>query len=194
MSIEPFNPARHGGVLESFSAHSRSGFISLFIGIFSLVTSFFVFFLWFGNSTMVNVLFWLLLLIGIVFTVFGIFEVTSAQEFNSRVRRLKNDGDVTRGSIQSVHHTYRFFGRTMGTGRGDSIGMETGWYFKIWYTFDDGVKLRRATGIIPDELGPKRRNTSSSTFLDNNRPRTGMMVDVLFDNADSVVLRLIDPT
>jgi len=164
------------------------------IGIFSLVASFIVFFMWYGHSTAVNALFWILLFVGVVFTVFGISEISSANEFNSRVRRLKNDGDVTRGSIQSVHHTYRFFGRTRGTNSGDIIGNETGWYWKVWYTFDDGIKLRRATGIIPDPLGPKRMNGNASTFLDSHRPRKGMLVDVLFDNANSVVLRLIEAT
>ncbi|MCL2850783.1 MAG: hypothetical protein FWE01_00260 [Firmicutes bacterium] len=200
MPIEPFNPARHGGVLESYSMKSRSGITLFLIGAVLVAIAFFVFFFAIrgsgGASPAIHALFWIPLGLGVLFFGIGVYNMIGAQNFNSTVRRLRQEGFVTRGSIQSVRHTYRWFGRTRGANRGDTIGMDTGWFFVVSYKFEDDLgRIRKSTANIPDLLGPKRQNTpNQSTFIDPNMPRVGHMVDVLFDYSDSVVLRLVPAT
>jgi len=196
MSIEPFNPARHGGILESQRQHNRSGITLFILGAVLVAAAFMVlfFFMRGRNATgLVHALFWIPLGLGILFGCIGIFNMASASSFKSMITRLRRDGLVTRGSVQHVRHTYRWFGRTRGANRGDTIGMDTGWFFVVTYKFEDDLgRMRKATGTIPDLLGPKRQNTpNQSTFLDPNMPRVGHMVDVLFDYSDSVILRLV---
>jgi len=192
--IETYSEAKHSGVMESYGAHSRSGTISLLFGIVCLVLAFIVFFMWYG-SALPNLLFWILIAAGLGLSALGITELMACSAFNQRVKKLKDDGDVTFGTIRSVHHTYRLWGRTLGTSKGDIVGIETGWYWKVWYTFHDGVQYRKSVGVIPDDIGPQRTrsNDRSSTFLDESRPKKGSKVEVLFNCSESVILRVKEP-
>lgn len=194
----PFNPAQHGGVNESWRAHSRSGTMFFIFGILFIVGALLFWFFGWARATGdvhvgVQVGFWLCLALGIILFVVGVWNLMTAQAFNSRVRLLKREGYVTRGSIVSVRHTYRLFGATWGTGNGDLGGRDSGWFFKVRYAFTDHTgRQRKAYGVIPDPLGPKRRNTpQQQTFIDPGMPRVGHNVDVLFNVDESVILRIV---
>jgi len=192
--IVHYSEAMHGGVVESYSAHSRSGTLSCLFGFSCLVVSLIVFFMWYG-TTLPNLVFWLTLACGIGLTAHGVSELMTCSSFRQRVKNLKYDGDVTFGTVRSVYHAYRLWGRTIGTSKGDVVGVETGWYWKVWYTFYDGVQYRKSVGIIPDDVGPQRTksNDRSSTFLDLDRPKKGSTVEVLFNCSESVILRIAEP-
>lgn len=194
MAVTPFNPAQHGRVIESYSSIGRNGILWFLIGTLLFVLSIICFV--FRSVDGLIVLSGIFFGCAIISLAVGITDMASAQSFNSRVRHLKSGGGlVARGTIQSVRHTYRMLGRTRGTRTGDSIGIDTGWFFKVTYVFeDDKGRQRRSEGIIPCALGPKRRQTAGQTFLDPNAPRVGMFVDVLFDNDEAAILRLIQPT
>ena len=199
MSIEPYNPARHGGILESNRTQNRSGITMFMLGAVLVAVGIIVFFFMIRGrepQALVYVLFAIPLLLGILFGSIGIFNMASASTFNSNINRLRKSGFVTRGAIQHVRHVYRWFGRTRGTNSGDAIHLDTGWFFVVTYKFEDDLgRMRKSTGNIPDRLGPKRQNTpNQSTFIDPQQPRVGHMVDVLFDYDDSVILRLIPAT
>jgi len=195
----PFNPAQHGGILESYRMKSRSGITLFIMGAFCVAIALLVFFtLIRGRSpdNSIYALFGIPLGLGILFAIIGIYNMTRSQAFNARVRTLRQNGLVARGSVQHVRHAFRWFGRTFGAGRGDQVGMDTGWFWVVTYKFEDDLgRMRKATGIVPDRLGPKRRNTpNQSTFLDPEMPRVGHLVDILFDYDESVILRLIPVT
>ena len=202
--IEQYNPAQHGGVIESYRAISRSGTILVIFSllVLALAAGLGYFFYFSDFSLDVGqlgiVLFWMALGLGFLFMFLGIRDLANASAFTDRRERLIGPGNnslVSRGSVTIVRSTYKFFGRTLGTRDGDILGnVDTGWYFKVTYIFDDANgNQRRATGIIPDRLGPKR-SEASQTFIDPHMPRVGQRVDVVFDDYESLILRFITPT
>ena len=203
MAIEPFNPARHGGVLESYRQISRSGtnftFMSFLFFIFAVGFAI-VYFQLYVFSTAVFLLGLIASAgIGFIFITIGFVNSSRALDFNSRLRRLTTVGGgsmVTRGAIQHVRSSYIFLGRTNFTAQGESMAMDTSWVFHVTYAFeDDKGKLRRKIALIPDLIGPKRQHIQGNqTFMDSRMPRIGMMVDVAFDDYHSIVLRLIPAT
>ncbi|MCL2847025.1 MAG: hypothetical protein FWE38_05040 [Firmicutes bacterium] len=197
MTIEPYNPALHGGVSESYMNINRNGLIFTVIGILFIAAAIVVLNIFgFGYSgvPLTNLLFWLLLGFGILLTIIGAVNIAEANRHRALVRELKAGGYVTRGSIHRVAHTYRLFGKTRQTSSGDLMARDTGWFYKVTYAFQDqNEKIRKATGIIPDPIGPKRgTNPNQQTFLDFHRPRIGLRVDVLFNDDGSLILRIIE--
>ena len=200
--IVPFNPARHGTPIESFRASSRTGIIFLLIGIVMVVAA--VLLYAFAINGVADVAggiwagFWIALAGGAIFMVIGLYNILDVRDRNAVIRRLQQPGQgrVTRGTVKSVRNTYKIFGRTPFTSAGDMMGgAETGWFFQVTYVFEDASQtLRTATGVIPDLVGPKRRQMQNNTFLDPNMPRAGQHVDVLFDVDDSAMLRLVPAT
>jgi len=139
---------------------------------------------------------WGILGLGVIFVVVGLYFILGVRERNASINRLKNSGKgkVTRGVIKHVRNTYRVFGRTPFTQKGDMMGgMDTGWFFQVTYTFEDkGGNIRSAMGIIPDLVGPQRHKRADTTrVLDMEMPRRGQHVYVLFDCDNSVILKLV---
>ncbi|MCL2755570.1 MAG: hypothetical protein FWE45_00780 [Firmicutes bacterium] len=201
MSIEPFNPATHGGVLESYRMILRAGVRFLIIGVVALVLAVVLWNLYFRRVGDAQQFFligmWVTLIIGVAMTFLGLGNVLDGRSFNSRVRELEKDGKVTRGTIKTVRHRYIILGSTLGTRDGRySMVMDTGWYYKVQYSFvDEYGRLRKATGLVPDLVGSKRHESKNQQIiLDANLPRVGQNVDVLFDYENSAILRIITAT
>ena len=201
IAYEAYNPARHGGVMEDFRNIARSGTMWFIGGVFTLMLAGLFFFLWINSdsetNTMQSAAFWLCLGIAILFIALGSANIADAQAFRSRVRYLTTmgRGNVTRGSILGVRSRVAIWGRTRWTQEGDSMGnVDTGYFFKVDYAFEVNGKQRRATGVVPDLLGPKRRSNTANTFIDPNMPRVGMRVDVLFNKDKSLMLRIMPPS
>ena len=198
----PFNPAIHGGTNESYRAIARNGRVFFFAGILLLTVAALLLYFFFFRQTSARggqtALFWIFLVMGVLSMIFGISGLVESSTFAGRVNHLKNSSAslVARGSIERVRTGFRIFGRTLRTKEGDTYGnADTGYFFKVHYVFeDDKERLRREVAIIPDPLGPKRGEFPNQTAVDPNMPRVGMMVDVLFDNYNSVTLRFIPLT
>jgi len=198
MAIEPFSPARHGAVIENMRMKQRSGVRFLIIGIVCLVLAVVFFNIHFrseAESVFWLVGMWFTIVVGLVLTYLGLANMLDGRNFNARVRELEKNGLVTRGSITAVRHRYVIFGSTLGTrGNRYTMVMDTGWYYKVTYSFEDDIgRLRTATGFIPDLVGAKRHaDRNQQIILDQNLPRVGQRVDVLFDPEESVILRIVN--
>ena len=197
---QPYNPAKHGGVLEDYRNMSRSGSVWFFIGVMmlSIAAVSFYFYMRDGSEAFMGIavpLFWVTLGAGIMAVALGVANLTDAQAFASRVKFLTTMGNglVIRGSVVGVRQRYRIFGATLFTKPGDSLNMDTGWVYKVDYVFQCSGRQRRATGVVPDHLGPNRANNNATTFIDPNQPRVGLFVDILFCREKSVILRFIQP-
>ena len=199
MSV-PFNPAQHGGTIEDYRNISRSGTMWFLAGLVCLALTVLFFFLWTGTdtdfSTLIIGAFFVFLGLTVLFIAIGVGNLADAQAFRARVRYLTTpgNGNVTRGTIMGVRNRFAVWGRTYGTQAGDSLAMDTGWFYKVDYAFEYNGRTIKATGIIPDPLGPNRRNNSATTFMDPHMPRRGMHVDVLYATGQSVILRMIPAT
>ena len=198
-AIEKYSPARHGGISESHNQINRSGIIFAFSGIVALFAAALIWFIEFPANIAdpVNMLFVLILIFGVVMLLIGLFKLFRAASKRSLRRNLLKNGYVARGSIHRVRSTYRLFGATPGTQTGDIRGnRETGWVYEVHYAFvDKSGKTRRASGTIPDPLGPQRgTKPNQQTFLDSHRPRVGMKVDIIFNYSGSMILRIIPAT
>ena len=185
--------------MEDYRNISRSGTIWIIMGIVCLILAILFFMLWQNadDGGLQLTAFWLFLGVAVLFIALGGANLSDANAFRGRVRYLTTSGNgkVTRGAIVAVRSRYAVWGRNRGTQAGDSMGgMDTGYFFKVDYVFEAKGKQRRATGLVPDLLGPNRRNNSANTFIDPNMPRVGMMVDVLFNADKSVMLRIMPPT
>ena len=200
IDYEEFNLARHGGTVEDMRAQARNARVFFFVGVLVIALAFVFFILFFvrsSGSSGGRFLFWFSLVVGFGMLFIGINGLVDVANFNARAKFLKdarNGGLVTRGSILSVRSGNTVFGRTTRTNEGDSgAGAVTGYFYRVRYVFNDNNgRERRETAIIPDPLGPKRRNTTNHSAIDPHRPRVGQRVDVLFDHSDSIALRIID--
>jgi len=171
------------------------------IGIASLALALLFFNLHFrGNSpdhSMFLIGMWITIIFGGIMTFLGLGNILDARCFNARVQQLQNGGSVSRGSITAVRHRWILFGSTLGTRGGRyTMVMDTGWYYRVSYTFEDELgRLRKCTGLIPDLVGPKRHGDRNQQIIhDQNLPRIGQRVDVLFNPDESVILRIVDAT
>ncbi|MCL2587195.1 MAG: hypothetical protein FWE31_03050 [Firmicutes bacterium] len=202
--IVPYNPARHGIPIENLRATSRHGNILFLFGMFFAALAAVLYIFMIHNATeppsqLASWGVWGILAMAILFMVVGLYFILAARERNAAVYRLRNSGKgrVTRGVITAVRNTYRLFGKTPFTSKGDMMGgMDTGWFFQVTYKFEDkGGNLRIATGTIPDLVGPQRHKRMETTrVLDMEMPRRGQHVDVLFDAEMSVILKLVAQT
>jgi len=199
--IVQYNPARHGHSIENDRATHRNGNIFFLIGIIGLVLSVVMYIFLIHNSEgstefIIWVGFGLVFGVSLIFIVTGLYFILEVRDRNAAIRRLKAypNAKVTRGVISNVRNTYRVFGRTPFTNKGDMMGgMDTGWFFRVTYTFQDlSGRVRTATGIIPDLVGPQRhKRTDAARIIDTEMPRRGQHVDVLFSSDTSAILKLV---
>jgi len=206
MPPEPYNPAVHGGVTENWRTVRRSGFAFTLMGIIMIVVAimlallmhFFLNISWgfSGRGWLPIIAVFLPIIVGIIFIVMGAWSNSRARYFTNKIEELKTNGMVSRGAILNVRNDYKLFGRTFGTRQGDVGAMDSGWFFRVYYNFqDENEELRRSNGYLPDPLGPKRKqgwNGNQQTFIDPNMPRIGQRVDILFNDRVSVILRVVD--
>jgi len=200
MPPEPYNPARHGGVLERYNAFQRSGGRFAFLGVIIAAIGFLMFLVFrvadhdVFLAVIVPIVF---ILIGVGFVVMGVVKIVRAWTFNDRVRRLRQNGLVIRGTIKRVRHERVLWGASRLFWQQKHMAIEdTGQHFRVTYAFNDANgRLREAKGRLPDIVGVKPiAGERSQVVINPQQPVVGQAVDILFDNTESVVLRVLTTT
>ena len=196
-TIEPYNPALHGGILENLRQRLRAGIYFALIGAACLILAFVLWFVFMRNDPpgILWIAFWVSIVAGAIFVIIGAVNIAEWSSFNSSVKALKKSGLVTRGTIQRVRHRWIMLGRSFRTGDSwYSKVLDTGWVFSIKYSFiDDKGRTRTVTGTVPDFVGPRsQKHENKQVMVDPNAPRIGQNVDVIFLPDQAAILRVIN--